>query len=175
MILRMTLQPAFTFSAAQCQANAGVMDNVVAKSFQGMTIKKLLAVLRITSASRADGDETYDFYLTAWKLLASGNYGRWDIVHFPQIAADAVAVYTAHVNCEIYPQNVTTAGPGVLAVTTGTMKVDTAAAGSGIRTIAAGLVRHGSVGEGLAYSLVSAGTTPGPITCELDVTAWGEA
>jgi hypothetical protein len=172
-MMRLTLQQTITLTAAQCQANGGVMDNVVSKSFGGNAIKKLLAILRIVSADRTNTDETYDFYLTAWKLLASGNYARWDLVHFPQIAAAAAAIYTADVkDMGPYPQNVTTAGPGVAAVTTATMAVVTAGANQGIRTLGAGLIRHGNLGEGLSYSLATGGTTAGPISFELDVSAW---
>jgi hypothetical protein len=171
--MRIVLQPKVSITAAQFTAASGVFDNVNDKQFGSINPKKLTAVLHVTDADRTDTDETYDVYVTSFITLpTAGRVVRWDIVHFPQIAADpATAVtYVAHVSpFGPQPQNVTTAGPGVMAVQTATNLTFVAGSDQGIRTLGAGLVLHGALGEGLSFSLVGGGTTPGPFEFELFV------
>lgn len=141
---------------------AGADNLTKTASFNPTTLAKglgdfseLVITLRIHAADRADANETYDFYVTS-----ADNRNEWDLVHFPQIATTGAKTYVAVVKRNVLPQTVTTAGPGVAAVNTGTMKTDTAGADQGAKTLAAGLVRHGFVGNRLGYYLVAAGTTP---------------
>jgi hypothetical protein len=115
----------------------------------------LIVTLNITTTNRSDGDETYDFYITTGDGVSS-----WDIVHFPQIAATGTHRHTAIISGRVLPQNVTTAGPGVSAVTTATIDTIAAGADQGIKTLGAGIVRHGPWGDRINHELVVAGTTP---------------
>lgn len=124
--------------------------------------KEAIVVLKVTSADRTTGNETYDIYVTTGVTLADGTKAKWDIAHFPQVATTGAKTYVAKVagyGCP-YSQTVTTAGPGVMAVNTGTMKTDTAGAGEGIKSLTAGMTRSCVLGEFIGYELVTAGTTP---------------
>lgn len=142
-----------------------------AASFTGTALlipadyQQLIVTLDITSAERDSGDELYDFYITT-----SDGTSSWDIVHFPQIAATGAKRYTAIVSRGFIPQEVTTATPGVAANVSGTMKTDTAGAGEGIKTLAAGKVRHGPWGESVNHELVVAGTVATGIVYSIRVT-----
>jgi hypothetical protein len=116
--------------------------------------RELIITLDVTAADRAEANETYDFYITT-----NDGTGSWDIAHFPQIATIGAKRYTARLVSDRLAE-VTTATPGVAAEPTAIMKVDTAAADEGIKTLGAGKVRHGPWGERLGYELVIAGTTP---------------
>lgn len=133
-----------------------------ARYFQIKDVKEVTVALQITDADRTTGDETYDVYITTGIRTPNGGVAEWDIAHFPQIATAGVKTYVAAVKGygTATPQTVTTAGPGVVAVNTGTMKVDTAGAAEGVRSLGAGLVRHGVLGEFIRYRLVTAGTSP---------------
>jgi len=128
----------------------------------GMVGRDLIVTLNVTAADAAG---TYDIYVTTTDGISS-----WDIVHFPQIA-NATGTYTAVISGSVFPQNVTTASPGVLANTTATLKTDTAGAGNGIKTLGAGLVRHGPWGQTINHSLVAAGTITTGITYSITITA----
>jgi hypothetical protein len=143
-----------------------------AASFSGTTpvtvpanARAVILTLDVTSAERDSTNETYDIYVTA-----SDGVSSWDIAHFPQIATTGAKRYTAVVRADLLPQNVTTAGPGVSAVETATMKTDTAGANEGIKTLAAGKVRHGALGISLNYELVVAGTVVTGIAYSLTAT-----
>lgn len=127
--------------------------------------RDLVVTLKITSAERDSANETYDFYITTGDGVSS-----WDIAHFPQIAATGAKTYTAIISGTSRPVNTTTAGPGVEAVTTATMKTDTAAADQGIKTLGAGYVRHGSWGDRIGYQLVVAGTVVTGISYSITIT-----
>lgn len=116
------------------------------------------------SVSATDAGGTYDLYITT-----SDGVSTWDIAHFPQIAGTA-GRYTAIVT-SVLPQNVTTAAPGVMAQTTATLKTDTAGAGNGIKTLGAGIVRHGPWGRTIGYELVAAAAPTTGITYSVTVTA----
>lgn len=132
-------------------------------------VRSLVITLDITVAERDTGNETYDFYITA-----SDGVSSWDIVHFPQIATTGAKRFTAVVNLDPpSPVNVTTAAPGVLAQTTGTMQTDTAGSANGIKTLGAGIVRHGAIGNTLGYELVVAGTVVTGISYSITVQARG--
>lgn len=129
----------------------------------------LIITLDITSAERDTGNETYDFYITG-----SDGVSSWDIAHFPQVATTGAKRFTAIVNLNPpSPVNVTTAAPGVLAQTTGTMQTDTAGSANGIKTLGAGIVRHGAFGDTLSYELVVAGTVVTGIAFSITVQARG--
>ncbi len=120
-------------------------------------------------AERDTGNETYDFYITA-----SDGVSSWDIVHFPQIATTGAKRFTAIVNLDPpSPVNVTTAAPGVLAQTSATLQTDTAGSANGIKTLGAGIVRHGAIGNTIGYELVVAGTVVTGISFSLNVQARG--
>lgn len=128
--------------------------------------RAVIVTLDITSAERDSANETYDFYITSGDGVSS-----WDVAHFPQIATTGAKRYTAIIDGELLPQEVTTATPGVSAVASGTYKTDTAGAGEGIKTLAAGKVRHGRVGDQLNHELVVAGTIATGIVYSITVTA----
>lgn len=115
--------------------------------------KALLITLDITVAERDSANETYDVYVTT-----GDGVGKWDIVHFPQIATTGAKRFTARIVRDLLPQNVTTATPGVAANDEAIIQNDTAAAQQGIKTLAAGKVRHGPWGDRIGYEVVIAGT-----------------
>lgn len=124
--------------------------------------KELVITLDVTAADRADLNETYDIYVTANDGVSS-----WDIAHFPQIATTTGAKrYTAKVSGAVLPQTVSSAGA---ATNDAILKTDTVGADQGIKTLAAGSVRHGAIGDAIGHELVVAGTTPS-ITYSLTVT-----
>jgi hypothetical protein len=120
-----------------------------------MDPEELIATLSITSHDRTTGNETTNIYLTS-----SDGVSTWDIVAFPQIASTGAKIYTARVNTRLLGQNVTSAAPGVAAVDPACLKTDTASTNEGIKTLTAGMVRHGPIGNRIGYVAVCAGTTP---------------
>src|SRR5512143_1708130 len=114
---------------------------------------ELVVTLKTTSAERDTGNETYDFYVTTGDGVSA-----WDLVHFPQIAATGAKTYTARIVSGVRPHTTTTAGPGVDAIDTATLKTDTLTENQAIKMLGAGLVRHGPWGDRIGYQLVVAGT-----------------
>src|ERR1700752_316102 len=95
--------------------------------------RELVVTLQIFSASRDAGTETYDFY-----LISGDGIGEWDLVHFPQIASTGAKVYEARILANEIPQVMTTgANPDVSLNDPAVMKVDTAGANQGPKTLAA--------------------------------------
>lgn len=163
---KITLTALRSVTAAQFTAASGVFDSQGARAFGLEDVKEVLLGLRVTAADRTNGNETYDIYVTSYITLPSGTKLWWDIAHFPQLTA--TGSYTMICKGQpAYPQTITTAGPGVAAVQTASNSVGTAGSGQGIRTLTAGMALHGLLGEGIAYSLVGGGTTPGTFTFEL--------
>jgi hypothetical protein len=119
----------------------------------GGGIRSLIVTWDITSAERDSANETYDLYITT-----SDGTSDWDVIHFPQVATTGAKRFTARILCVgLVPQNVTTAAPGVAAVDSGTLA--TVSGGlNAIKSLGAGLVRHGPIGVSLNYELVIAGT-----------------
>jgi len=153
--------------------SALVKDTVVAVSTSGAAklrglsrFKQLILTLAVESAERDSTDETYDIYVTT-----QGAGSRWDLVHFPQIVSTGAKTYVARVLSELLPQNVSTAGPGVPVVDSATVKTDTAGADQGVKTLGAGLVRHGPWGDVLGYEVVVGGTVVTGIKLSLYVEA----
>jgi hypothetical protein len=144
------------------QVTATGSQSGINQFFTVKDVKEVTVAFKIASADRTTGDETYDLYITTGIRLPDGTFAKWDIAHFPQIAATGVKTYVATIKGYgvPYPSTITTAGPGVAAINTGTMKTDTAAAAEGIKSLTAGMVRHGVLGEFISYELVCAGTTP---------------
>jgi len=139
-------------------------------------IQNLLVVLDIASADRTDANETYDFYVTT-RIKRGGLVYEWDLIHFPQIASTGAKQYVAmlqHNSGIGGPNRVTTAVPGVSSLESGTMKVDTAGADQGVKTLAAGNIRNGWFGQELGHYLVVGGTTPGPVVYSIYVYAFPE-
>lgn len=135
-------------------------------------IQQFLVVLEIFSADRTNADETYDFYITS-----GDGRSEWDVVHFPQIASTGAKKYAAIVEHNpggASANRVTTAVPGVSSLESATMKVDTAGADQGVKTLAAGVVRHGWIGTTLGWYLVVGGTSPGPVVFSISVVAFPE-
>jgi hypothetical protein len=132
-------------------------------------IRQLVVTLDITSAERDSANETYDFYITT-----SDGVSSWDIAHFPQVATTGAKRFTLIISLDpASPVNVTTAAPGVLAQTTGTMQTDTAGSNNGIKTLGAGIVRHGAIGKTIGYELVVAGTVVTGIAYSIQVQGRG--
>lgn len=154
-----------TFSLASGLTKAATFS--LAPTDQGLGhVSELVITLDITSAERDSADETYDFYITT-----SDGVSSWDIAHFPQVATTGAKRFTARLLSNLLPQNVTTAGPGVAATETATMKTDTAGADEGIKTLAAGKVRHGPWGHQIGYELVIGGTVVTGIAYSITVQA----
>lgn len=129
--------------------------------------RELVITLDVASAERDTGDETYDVYITT-----SDGVSSWDIAHFPQVASTGAKRFTARVNLDPpQPQNVTTASPGVAANDEATLKTDTAGADQGTKTLAAGAVRHGTIGQTISHELVVAGTVVTGIKYSIQVQA----
>lgn len=158
--IKATLQEAVT-KAATYSGTALMLDRLP-------SCRILIVTLNITSAERDSTDETYDFYITT-----SDGVSSWDLIHFPQIAATGAKRYTARLVRDLQPQNVTTAGPGVAAVETATMRTDTAGSNQGIKTLGAGIVRHGPWGDTLNHELVVGGTVVTGIAYSISITAAG--
>lgn len=119
----------------------------------GKGVRRLIVVLEIFSAER-ETNETYDIYITSGVGTA-----RWDIAHFPQIATTGAKRWVAPIYAEFAPvAEVTTATPGVSANSPACLDVDTAGSNEGIKTLAAGEVRHGALGEFIGHEIVIAGT-----------------
>lgn len=131
------------------------------------TFNTVIVTWDIASAERDSANETYDLYVTSGDGVSS-----WDVAHFPQIATTGAKRYTAFIYglSGNYPQEVTTATPGVAAVASGTFKTDTAGSGEGIKTLGAGKARHGVLGDRLNYELVIAGTVATGIQYSLTAT-----
>ncbi len=149
-----TLQPAVTKAASFTGAAIAVPANV----------RSINITLDITVAERDTGNETYDFYITT-----SDGVSAWDIAHFVQIATTGAKRFTASILCDILPQTVTTAAPGVSVVRSATLA--TASGGTNaIKSLAAGLVLHGPVGLTINHELVVAGTIVTGIAYSIQVT-----
>lgn len=166
---KINLQPLRTITAAQIAAGAGgtSLYNLQSKLFN-QSFKRAICSLHVTTCTA--GGATYNFYVHSFQRFGSNVYSRWDICAFPQIAADANVYHTIFCNENPpEPLSVTTAGPGVAAVLSGSFATVTPAAGNGICIATAGMAYHGVLGEGLTYSLVGSGGS-GPITFEITVT-----
>ena len=151
----------FTLAASAARtANTSVIYTTN-QNFTGS--RDLIITLDITAATHTT--ETYDIYITTTDGVSS-----WDIAHFPQVATTGAKRYTAVVSGYVYPQNVTTAAPGVQAVTTATLQTDTAGSANGIKTLGAGIVRHGPWGRYVGYELVCGGGGTPSITFSITVT-----
>lgn len=162
---KITLQPLIVWPA---QAAASTVNGLDKYFFLSENIKEIVVTLDIVLADRTNADEKYDFFVTTFQKLASGTFARWDLAHFPQLAGVGPIRYTTVIkSTPPEPLTVTTAGPGVPVVMSATMQTIADAANEGRGTLAAGLVRHGSIGEGLNWTLITLGTTPGPITFEI--------
>jgi hypothetical protein len=128
--------------------------------------RELLITLNITAAERDSGNETYDIYVTCGDGIS-----QWDLVHFPQIATTGAKTFTAIVTTgTTLPRTVTTAAPGVEAVNTGTMATQSGGANA-IKSLTAGMVRHGAFGDRLNHELVVAGTVATGISYSIQVEA----
>jgi hypothetical protein len=150
--MNFALQSATTKAASYSGANLITFGGAGLRALRGVSY--LEVTLDITVAERDTANETYDFYITT-----SDGVSSWDIAHFPQIATTGAKRFTFNISLDPNsPANVTTAGPGVLAQTTGSMKTDTAGSNEGVKTLGAGIVRHGPIGSSLGYELVVAGT-----------------
>lgn len=114
--------------------------------------RELVVTLHVLAADRTDNDETYDVYVTTNDGVSS-----WDLVHFPQIATTGEKILTARVALSALPQTITGAG---VASNDPTLLTTAAGAGQGIKTLAAGAVRHGAMGHRLGHSLDVGGTSP---------------
>lgn len=152
---------AFTFLASTSHTATTVLAAVTDMG----GFNHLLVTWDVTAAERDSADETYDLYVTC-----SDGVSTWDVVHFPQIITTGAKRYTAAINGTLLPQEVTTATPGVSANASGTFKTDTSGAGEGTRTLAAGKVRHGMLGDRCGADIVIAGTIVTGITHSITMT-----
>jgi hypothetical protein len=149
-----------------------VLQAAVTKSasFTGTAItvpanaRSVNVTLDITSAERDSTNETYDVYITT-----SDGVSSWDVAHFPQIATTGAKRFTATILCDLLPQTVTTAAPGVSAVRSATLATITGGTNA-IKSLGAGLVLHGPLGLTLNHELVVAGTVVTGIAYSIQVT-----
>lgn len=126
--------------------------------------RALVITWDITAAERDSANETYDVYITT-----SDGVSSWDICHFPQVLSTGAKRFVARILCDgIVPQTVTTAAPGVVAIESGTLAVITGGTNA-IKSLAAGLVRHGPIGTSLNHELVVAGTVVTGIAYSISV------
>ncbi len=115
--------------------------------------RSVILTWNITSAERDSSDETYDLYITT-----SDGVSSWDVCHFPQVLSTGAKRFTARILCQsLPPETITTAAPGVAVVESGTLATVTGGTNA-IKSLAAGLVRHGPLGSSLNWELVCAGT-----------------
>lgn len=166
---KFSLQQLVTITAAQIAAGTGAttLYNINTLLFN-QPYTRAICSLHVTTCTAAGA--TYNLYVHSFQMFGSGVYSRWDICAFPQISADADVYHTMFCNPNPpEPLSVTTAGPGVAAVLSGSLATKTAKAGNGICFATAGMAYHGALGEGLSYSLVGSGGS-GPITFEIQVT-----
>jgi len=162
--MRFTLQAAVT-KAATFSGTALEFGSAGVRQIQ--RIREYIFTLKVTSAERDTGNETYDVYVTT-----GDDGGSWDIVHFPQIATTGAKTYQARVMTDRMAE-VTTATPGVAAEPIAVLKTDTAAADQGIKTLSAGKVRHGPIGNKFSHELVVAGTVVTGIAYSITVEGRG--
>lgn len=113
---------------------------------------RLLVCLEIFSAERDSADETYQIHITT----KAGDF-EWDIAAFPQIATTGAKKFVMTIDCQLSPKTVTTAAPGVEAVRSGSLAVETGGTNA-IKSLGAGLARHGMVGEFIGHSLDVSGS-----------------
>lgn len=156
------LLQASTTKAATASGTALTFGGAGLRQLGRMT--SLLFTLDIVSAERDTGDELYDIYVTT-----SDGVSSWDIVHFPQIATTGAKRFTARVNLDaLVPQSVTTAAPGVASTDSATLATISGGTNA-IKSLAAGAVRHGPIGEVLNHEIVIAGTIATGIVYTLKV------
>jgi len=126
---------------------------------------ELIITWKITSAERDSANETYNLYVITENKAGE----KWDLVHFPQVAAIGAKTFIARIRADLLPQRVTTAAPGVASNESGTIRTETSAANEGTRTLAAGTVRHGGWGDKIGYDVVIAGTVATGIAYSISV------
>lgn len=132
----------------------------------GGGVRALVVTWDITAAERDSANETYDLYITT-----SDGVSEWDIVHFPQVVTTGAKRFTARVLCDqALPQTVTTAAPGVPVVDSATLATITGGLNA-IKSLGAGLVRHGQIGVSLNWELVVAGTVVTGIAHSIKIVA----
>lgn len=153
---------AFTFLASTSHTATTVLS---AQTGLG-GFNTLVVTWDVTAAERDSADETYDLYVTC-----GDGVSVWDVAHFPQIITTGAKRYTTFIHGNLLNQNVTTAVPGVAANDPGTFKTDTTGADQGKRTLAAGTIRHGALGDRCGADIVIAGTIVTGITHNLTFTA----
>lgn len=152
---------AFTFLASTTHAATTVL---AAQAGLG-GFNNLVVTWDVTAAERDSANETYDLYVTCGDGVST-----WDVAHFPQIITTGAKRYTAFIHGQLLNQNVTTAVPGVAANDPGTFKTDTGGADQGTRTLAAGVIRHGALGDRCGADIVIAGTIVTGITHSVTMT-----
>jgi hypothetical protein len=152
-----TLQPAVTKAANYSQAP---------KDIKAAKASELVITLKVTAAERDTGDETYDVHV----ITENDAGAKWDLVHFPQVAATGAKTFVARLRSDLLPQSVTTAAPGVSAVESGTIAVATGQTNV-IKSLAAGTVRHGPWGDKIGHELVVAGAVATGIAYSISVEA----
>jgi hypothetical protein len=166
--MRIVLQPLITISAVQLTAS--LTQTGVDKYFANygmLDVRRVVVTLNMVLADRTDGNETYDFYITSFHKLGSGVLSRWDIAHFTQIATVTARYYTMFIGSSAPGVQEYTAAAPPVATGENILATITDAAAQGRGTLGATLTRNNAIGEGLNWTLIAAGTTPGPITFEI--------
>lgn len=155
-MLQIPLKAAGLIAATASQAPA---------QFNAAKFRALIVTLNVTAAERDTGNETYDIYITTGDGVAS-----WDLIHFPQIASTGAKKFVASVVRDVVPVEVTTAAPGISSVESATLAVGAGQANV-LKSLAAGVVRHGPWGDYLGVETVVAGTVATGINFSVSVTA----
>ena len=131
-------------------------------------LRDVTAIVFTLDVTAASAGGTFDVWVTT-----SDGFSSWDIVHFPQVTGGGAKRYTARVElAAVIPQSVTTAAPGVAANDPSTLNTITPGSAQGIRTLAAGAVSHGPVGEIISHELVCGGTVGTGVTYTLSMDGW---
>lgn len=166
---KINLQPAISISAAAFTAASGTLHGDL-KYLGDQGIKKALIGLHCTTHSNTNANETYQVYITSGMFMPDGTKMYWDLGAFILISgADAVV------------GDIMVLGEGANAPTSvvanGTLTgiAPTLANGTDLDTrgsITTAIVREGFFGDWLSYTIVGAGTTPGPITFQIGALVW---
>ncbi|MEN6537863.1 MAG: hypothetical protein ABFD89_29695 [Bryobacteraceae bacterium] len=154
---------AFTLQAATTQKEA---VSLAPAAYNLNRYRYLIVTLAVTEAECESGDETYDFYITTENAAGA----KWDLVHFPQVASTGAKTFVARIRRDLLPQQVTTAAPGVATTESATLAVASGGTDA-IKSLGAGVVRHGPWGEKLGYELAVAGTIATGISYSISVEA----
>jgi hypothetical protein len=155
-------------TAAQLTAASGTLHGT-AKLLGNEGISKAIFALNVTTHSNADANETYQFYITSGIKTGSGQAIYWDLGAFVVVSgADAQVTDVMFVGAgSNAPTSVVANG-----TLTGIAPTLSCASTNTRGTITTAVVREGYFGDWINWTLIGGGTTPGPITFEIEGLIW---